>query len=474
MKKLKLHWQIVIALLLAIIVGMVVPTKFKFKEISRVQLKDTSLPDDLLAKVKQLEELPPLSETAFTKKLTEAVGDVPLTRYKNVMLKAAYYNPYLPYLTWMGDLFLRALRMLILPLILSSIVSSVANLRETRDIGALGLKTITYYIATSLIAIVTGQILVNMIKPGVGINLGFMEAVEGFSATQSSFLDVIMGIVPTNIFVAMTDNNTLSIIFSSMLFGFFITKVSEAARDFLTNLFNYVFEVVMKITLFIVKLAPFGIFGIVVKVVADRAGDADKLLNLAQNLGAYMLVVLIGLAIHFFLTLPLLVYWLGKAHPYKLLKNMSVALLTAFSTCSSGATLPLTMEYIQNKCGVSKKISSFVIPLGATINMDGTALYECVATIFIAQAYGIELSLGTQMIVVITSLLASIGAAAVPMSGFFMLSIILSAVGLPLEGVGLILAVDRILDMFRTTTNVWSDVCGTAIIAKSEGEKLLV
>jgi Na+/H+-dicarboxylate symporter len=185
----------------------------------------------------------------------------------------------------------------------------------------------------------------------------------------------------------------------------------------------------------------------------------------------YMLTVALALSIHAFVTLPILTKLIGKAHPYKHLKNMISPLLTAFSTSSSSATLPLTIEAVENDSGVSNKITSFTLPLGATINMDGTALYECVAAMFIAQVYGIDLSFTEQIVVVVTALLASVGAAGIPMAGLVMITIILSAVHLPLEGVGLILAVDRILDMYRTSVNVWSDSCGAVIIAKSEGEK---
>jgi len=226
----------------------------------------------------------------------------------------------------------------------------------------------------------------------------------------------------------------------------------------------------MKITMFIIKFTPIGIFGIVVKVVADQ----DDLLNLISRMGLYMGTVLLALGIHAFITLPLIVKMIGKARPLKHFSNMSTPLLTAFSTSSSGATLPLTMTAVEENSGVSNKITSFTLPLGATINMDGTALYECVAALFIAQAYGVDLSVGQQVIVVITALLASIGAAGIPMAGLVMITVILTAVNLPLEGVGLILAVDRILDMFRTATNVWSDSCGAVVIAKSEGEVLNV
>jgi len=262
----------------------------------------------------------------------------------------------------------------------------------------------------------------------------------------------------------------LSIIFFAVLFGFFITKISTKPRLILSDFFNALFDVMMKITMFVIKFTPFGIFGIVATVVADQ----DDLIGLGSRMGLYMGTVVAALAIHFFITLPLIVKFIGKVKPFKHLKNMSTPLLTAFSTSSSGATLPLTINAVEKNSGVSNKISSFTLPLGATINMDGTALYECVAAMFIAQAYGVELTLVQQVIVIITALLASIGAAAIPMAGLVMITVILTAVGLPLEGVGLILAVDRILDMFRTATNVWSDSCGAVVIAKSEGERLKV
>ncbi|MCB0748225.1 MAG: dicarboxylate/amino acid:cation symporter, partial [Ignavibacteriae bacterium] len=199
-----------------------------------------------------------------------------------------------------------------------------------------------------------------------------------------------------------------------------------------------------------------------------------SLLSIFGRLGIYMITVLLGLFIHGTITLPLIIKFIGKADPFKHFKAMTTPLLTAFSTSSSGATLPLTMEAVEYNSGVSNKITSFTLPLGATINMDGTALYECVAAIFIAQAYGVELSILQQIIIVLTSLLASIGAASIPMAGLVMMTIILTAVGLPLEGVGLILAVDRLLDMSRTVINVWSDSCAAVVIAKSEGEILKV
>jgi proton glutamate symport protein len=226
----------------------------------------------------------------------------------------------------------------------------------------------------------------------------------------------------------------------------------------------------MKITLFVIKFTPLGVFGIVAKQIST----SPDLVQLAIGLGKFMITVIIALVVHAFITLPVISKFIGKVNPVKHFKNMTTPLLTAFSTSSSNATLPLTMEAVEHNSGVSNKITSFTLPLGATINMDGTALYECVAAMFIAQAYGVDLSIFQQFIVVITALLTSIGAAGIPMASLVMITVILTQVGLPLEGVGLILAVDRPLDMLRTATNVWSDSCGAVIVAKSEGEILNV
>jgi Na+/H+-dicarboxylate symporter len=297
------------------------------------------------------------------------------------------------------------------------------------------------------------------------------KEVEGLSAASGGIGNILLRMVPTNFFQALVSADMLAIIFFSILVGYFLTKVSDEYKNPLVNLFNGGFEVMMKITGFVIKFTPLGVLGIVTGVVAEQI---DNIGELVQRLGIYMLAVLLGLAIHAIITLPLLLKTFGKANPWLHFKAMTAPLLTAFSTSSSSATLPLTLDAVENNDGVSNKITSFVLPLGATVNMDGTALYECVAAMFIAQAYGVDLSFMQQVIVVFTALLASIGAAGIPMAGLVMISVILSAVGLPLEGVGLILAVDRILDMCRTTVNVWSDSCGAVIIAKTEGETLKV
>lgn len=372
------------------------------------------------------------------------------------------------YTAWMGEIFLTALKMVIVPLILSSIISGITSMGGGKNLGRLGGKTMLYYLITSTFAILTGLILVNIIRPGVGVEMGFSQSIEGLTENAGSVNDILMRIVPANIFKAMVNGDILPIIFFAIIFGVFITQVKGKYKDMLTTFFEAIFEVMMKITMFIVRFTPLGIFGIVSNEVAK---NAHQLVDLIGGLSMYMLTVVLALAIHAFFTLPLIVRFVAKAKPFKHFNNMATPLLTAFSTASSSATLPLTMEAVEHKSGVSNRITSFTLPLGATVNMDGTALYECVAAMFIAQVYGIEFTFVQQLLIVATALLASIGAAGIPMAGLVMLTVILSAAGLPLEGIGLILAVDRPLDMLRTSINVWSDSCGAVTVARSEGEK---
>ena len=386
------------------------------------------------------------------------------------VLYGLFFSEHVHLVAWMGDIFIKALKMIIIPLIFTSIISGIANVGSGDNLGRLGFKTIGYYLSTSTAALFTGLVIVNIFKPGVGADLGFANQVEGLGVAKESFGSTLMNIVPDNLFVAMVENQILSIIFFAILMGFFITKTKEKSQKILLGFFDSLFELIMKITLFVIRFTPYGIFGIVAKQIAEN----NDLGELFSRLGLFMLVVILSLFIHAFIVLPIVLKTIGKVSPIKHFNAMRTPLITAFSTSSSNATLPLTMNAVKKNSGVSTKISSFTLPLGATVNMDGTALYELVAAMFIAQAYGIELTFTEQIIGVLTGLLASIGAAGIPMAGLVMISVVLSAMGLPLEGVGLILAVDRILDMFRTTVNVWSDSCGAVIIAKSEGEKLKV
>ena len=386
------------------------------------------------------------------------------------VLYGLFFSEHVHLVAWMGDIFIKALKMIIIPLIFTSIISGIANVGSGDNLGRLGFKTIAYYLSSSTAALFTGLVIVNIFKPGVGADLGFANQVEGLGVAKESFGSTLMNIVPDNLFVAMVENQMLSIIFFAILMGFFITKTKEKSQKILLEFFDSLFELIMKITLFVIRFTPYGIFGIVAKQISEN----NDLGELFSRLGLFMLVVILALFIHAFVVLPIVLITIGKVSPIKHFNAMRTPLITAFSTSSSNATLPLTMNAVKKNSGVSTKISSFTLPLGATVNMDGTALYELVAAMFIAQAYGIELTFTEQIIGVLTGLLASIGAAGIPMAGLVMISVVLSAMGLPLEGVGLILAVDRILDMFRTTVNVWSDSCGAVIIAKSEGEKLKV
>lgn len=367
-----------------------------------------------------------------------------------------------PWATPMKELFLRLLKMAILPLVITSIVSAVVKVGSSRGLGRITLRTITYYLTTSLLAILTGQILVNIFKPGVGVNLGLDADPETIGVVEKGLGELILDIIPENVFAAMATGDVLPVIFFSILFGFFVTQLQEKKRMLMGDFFQAGFEAMMKLTLFVIWTAPIGVFGIVAIIVAETGFDAFV------PLGKYFLIVLAGLSIHFFITLPLILRFVGKTKPGRHYRGMVTALLTAFSTCSTIVTLPFTMKAVTVHSGASEKAAGFVLPIGATINMDGTALYECVATIFIAQVYGFDLTLAQNGIIVITAILASIGAASIPMSGLVMMTIILNAVGLPLEGIGIILAVDRILDMFRTTVNVFSDSVGAVVISKLE------
>ena len=386
---------------------------------------------------------------------------------------------------FIGALFLQALKMLIVPLVFSSIIVGVAGIGNGPDIGRLGGKTLIFYLASSLLAIIVGLTVVNFIEPGIvdgepvkdkiGLQVdvsSFADKVEGRGA--GDVVDVFLRMIPTNIVAAAADGQMLGLIFFSLLFGYFMTTISKDHALTQKHFWNGIFETMMKITDLVMRFAPLGVFGLVAKVISDidPAGEPEKFFNLISTLGMFAFSVLLALIIHIVITLPLVLkYIAGIPNPFRHFRAMSPALLTAFSTASSSATLPVTMDCVEKNAGVSNKTSSFVLPLGATVNMDGTALYECVAAIFIAQAYGLDLSFAQQFTIVLVALLTSIGVAGIPSASLVAITIILAAIGLPMEAVGLIIAVDRILDMCRTSVNVFSDSCAAVVIAKLQGEK---
>jgi len=375
-----------------------------------------------------------------------------------------------PYISWIGTIFIKLLKVLALPLVIVSVISGMIKIGGGKDFFRLTTKTFIYYIATSLIAITTGLIFSIIILPGKNFVLDFFDrSNQSKSIANQNLGDILLNIIPTNIFESLSKGDVLGAIIISIIFGYSCLAINNEKKFFLQNFFDSLFEVLMKMTELILKTAPIGIFCLLFKTFAEFQGYSVKFINLFKSVGLYFTTVILSLAFHFFITLNLLLFIIGKTNPFFYIKKLSPALASAFATSSSNATLPITIKQTE-AAGISKKISGFVLPLGATINMDGTALYECVAVLFIAEVYGFELALSQQIFLVLLSLLVSIGAAGIPMAGLVMMNIILSALGLPLEGIAIILTVDRFLDMARTTVNVYSDACGCAIIAKSENE----
>lgn len=379
---------------------------------------------------------------------------------------------------FLGQMFLNALKMLIVPLVLSSIICGVANIGDNDNLGRLGAKTMGFYAFSSTIAILTGLVLVNLFKPGMidGESAGnllnltnssneldaLVDKVEG--RTVGDIAEVFLRMVPTNIVDAAANGQMLGLIFFGILFGYFMTKIPSQNFSNLKLFWEGVFNVMMHITLWVMKFAPIGVFALITKILLTTGFEAFK------PLLVFFFTVLIALMIHMLFTLSLVLRFVAKVNPLKFFKAMTPVILTAFSTASSSATLPLTMRTVEDDVGVSSQTSSFVLPLGATINMDGTALYECVAAMFIAQAYGLELSFMQQFLIVFTALITSIGVAGIPAASLVAITVILGVIGLPLEGLGLLLVTDRVLDMVRTAVNVYSDASATLVIAHSEGE----
>jgi len=363
----------------------------------------------------------------------------------------------------LGKLFLDALKMIVLPLI---IVSVTLSIMKVGNLGSLGLKTLVYYTATTAIAVFIGIVVVTMIHPGDGlmtVSGNIPDIVKG--KENMGVIDILTSIISPNLFSSAANYQILPLIVASVLFGIAFGKLGTE-NQIIINFFTVVDKAIMMIVHWIIVLTPIGIFGLISYRIS-AAGGGSQLWHLISEISKYFFTVIIGLFIHGFIILPAILYFLTKRNPLKYLRHMSEALVTAFSTASSAATLPLTITNVK-EAKVSDKVGRFVLPLGATINMDGTALYEAVAVIFIAQSYGIDLA-GTELVIVfITATLAAIGAASIPQAGLVTMVIVLQSVGLPMEGIGLILAVDWLLDRFRTTINVWGDSIGAAVIDNLE------
>ena len=374
-----------------------------------------------------------------------------------------------------GEIFLNLLTMMVVPLVMASVMSGIIGLGDIRKLGRPGGLAVTYYLMTTVLAVIVGLLMVNLIQPGVGVDQTTLDAslAEGQVSTagreDADLGTILRGLVlmlfTDNLIESAAKTSLLPLILFSIIFAGMLTTMGTRVQA-LTEIIVQVNEALLSFILLLMKLAPFGIFCLV----TARFGEAQAGGNLGavlQQTGAYFGTVLAGLGVHAFLTLPLILWIFTRRNPFRFMYQMSQALLTAFSTASSTATLPITMNCAVEKAKVSKQSSDFVLPLGATINMDGTALYEAAAAIFIAQAIGFELTITSQLVIAVTATMAAIGAAGIPEAGLVTMVIVLNAVGLPIEYIGLILSVDWLLDRFRTAVNVFGDSLGAAVVEKS-------
>ena len=372
-----------------------------------------------------------------------------------------------------GEIFLRLLTMMVVPLVVASVMSGIIGLGDVRKLGRPGALAVLYYLTTTVMAVLIGLVLVNLIQPGVGtvdqatLSAMAAEGLDVAAAQEQASLDTILRnlllmLFTDNLFASAANTNLLPLIVFSVIFAGMLTTMGSRVTA-ISQMIVQVNDALLAFILLLMRLAPIGIFCLV----TARFGEAQaegNLMGVLQQTGAYFSTVLAGLALHALLTLPLILWLFTRRNPLRFIYQMSQALLTAFSTASSTATLPVTMECAMSKAGVSRRSAEFVLPLGATINMDGTALYEATAAIFIAQAIGVDLSLTQQIVVAVTATLAAIGAAGIPEAGLVTMIIVLNAVGLPVEYIGLILSVDWLLDRFRTAVNAFGDSVGSAVV----------
>ncbi len=361
-----------------------------------------------------------------------------------------------------GQIFLASLKVLVVPLVFVSIVCGVASLDDLSRLGRVGGKTLVLYLATTAIAVTIALTAAMIVEPGIGAK--DLVPAQPVGAVQAPTIsETLIGLFPSNPVRAMADGEMLQIIVFAVLFGLALTLSGAPGKRWVKQ-FEDLNEIVLRLVMMLIALAPYGVFCLLARVFAAEGFDA------IVRLAKYFVLVLVVLAVHFSVTYPLLLTLLGRLDPRPFFRKMRPPLALAFSTASSGATLPVTLETVEHRLGVHNSIASFTIPLGATINMDGTAIMQGVATAFIAQAYGIHLGPGDLLSVVLTATLASIGTAAVPGVGLVMLAMVLRQVNLPVEGIGLILGVDRLLDMVRTAVNVTGDAAVACVVARSEGE----
>ncbi len=361
-----------------------------------------------------------------------------------------------------GKIFLSSLKLLVVPLVLVSLACGTAALEDVTKLGRIGGKTLILYLTTTAIAISLAILAAILVGPGVGAEYA-TDALEFTVKDAPSLADTLINIFPSNPFQAMAEGNMLQVIVFAILLGVAMTLAGESGRDLL-RVFQSANEVIMKLVFVLMQIAPIGIFCLIAKVISEQGPETF------QNMLSYFFTVLAVLLLHAAVTYPAMLFLLARVSPIPFFRKLRAPMSVAFGTASSGATLPVTLRTVEDRLGVHDSISSFTVPLGATINMDGTAIMQGVATVFIAQVYGVEIGPAGYLTVVVTATLASIGTAGVPGVGTIMLAMVLQQMGLPVEGIGLILGVDRLLDMTRTAVNITGDAAVSCIVARSEGK----
>jgi Na+/H+-dicarboxylate symporter len=377
-----------------------------------------------------------------------------------------------------GDIFLHAINMIVIPLVFLSTVLGISTMTDSKSMGRIAVKTFLYFIVTAVLAAVVGVIVTDVLRPGYGthkteVDAGeIMKTVE--STESSTLMDKIVDIVPSNIFEAFSSGNILPIIFFSLLLGYFITKIHANRQATINNVFESFNDAIMALTNFIIRFAPIGIFAIVMVLVGKQASDIGALKECFRNFAFFVIVVWISLIVMGGIVLPIMVGLMAKVSPIKHLKQIYSALMVAFSTSSSYSALPLIISDAKEKMGVSNNIASFTVPLGITFNKIGTIVYECVAVIFVAQAVGMDLTAAQQVSLIGASIVTVLGAPSVPMAGVITLAVLLAAMGLPTDYIGMFMAIDILCDMPKTLLNAYSVSCSAIIVARSEGEMLKI
>ncbi len=370
---------------------------------------------------------------------------------------------------WIGEMFLDALKMLVVPLIISSMIVGIAGLGDIRKVGKTGLIALGYFMMTTCMAVAIGLVMVNIIEPGVAVEMTVEHVPEKVAGKEAvGITDILKTFVSPNLVQSMVKMDILPLIIFSLVFGGVLTTLGEPGKRAI-EFFDTINSAIMKIVHLLMYFAPFGVFALIASKLGAAGGGELFLAELAK-VGKYAATVISALLIHGIVVLPIILYLTTYRSPFIYFKNVTEALTTAFSTASSSATLPVTIECAEKNNRVSRKSALFVLPLGATVNMDGTALYESVAALFIAQMMGIHLGFGEQLIVFLTATLAAVGAAGIPEAGLVTMVMVLQSVGLPLEGIGMLLSIDWFLDRCRTTVNVWGDSIGASVVDSLEGK----